>query len=143
MRDENLVGLWDTRPYDYGVMESSWLCLRPDGTGWSAWAVAGGEGSVSHLTWSRPGDDEIEIRYTWTAAGSWLPGEPPALVEIDEEWPDDTLLRTRYAVRLDTPPLAEAPMTTLHLTDAVESACQFALSTRNVDHTDPAAHGRR
>ncbi len=142
MRDENLVGRWDTGPYDYGVMESSWLCLRPDGTGWSACANVGG-GSVSQLDWSCPTEDEIEIRYVWTASGHWSPGEPPALVEIEEEGTDDTVVRTRYSVTLDTPPLAEAPMTTLHLADPVEFAHDFALATRDVDGADPAAgdHG--
>ncbi|WP_091645083.1 hypothetical protein [Micromonospora pallida] len=137
MRDENLAGRWDTGPYDYGVMESSWLCLRPDGTGWSACANVGG-GSVGYLTWSCPADGEIEIRYTWTAFGNWSPGEPPTLVEIDEEGSDDTLVRTRYSITLDTPPLAEAPVTTLHLDDAVEFAHRFALDTRDTDHHDPA-----
>lgn len=142
MRNEDLVGRWDTGPYDYGVMESSWLCLHPDGTGWSAWANVGG-GSVSHLIWSCPAEGEIELRYTWTASGDWSPGAPPTLVEVDEEGPDDTVVRTRYSVRVDTPPLAEAPMITLHLDDSVEFTHRFALSTRDVDRNDPPAPGGR
>ncbi|WDZ82179.1 hypothetical protein [Micromonospora cathayae] len=140
MRDENLVGRWDTGPYDYGVMESGWLALRGDGTGWSAWANVGG-GSVSRLTWSSCGDagtGVLELRYTWTATGDWSPGTPPTLTRVDEEGPDDTVLCTRYTVSVRTPPLAQAPATTLHLAKAVECAHDFALVTREVEPSDPA-----
>ncbi|MEU8209708.1 hypothetical protein AB0B85_10965 [Micromonospora sp. NPDC049044] len=127
MRDENLVGLWDSGPYDYGAMESSWVCLRTDGTGWSAWANAAGGTSVSQLTWTCVEAGEVELRYRWTASGTGRPGTPPELVAIDEEGPDDTLVRTRFAVRPDTPPLAESPVATLHLDEAVEFSRHFAL----------------
>jgi hypothetical protein len=39
---ELLVGLWDSGPYDYGAMESSWLGFLPDGRGWSGWESASG-----------------------------------------------------------------------------------------------------
>ena len=143
MRDENLVGLWDTGPYDYGAMETSWVCLRRDGTGWTAVANVGGV-SVSQLTWGCPCDGEVELRYTWTAFGSyeWLsgvPGAPFTLVEIDEEGPYEELVRTRYSVSLDTPPLADSPVTALHLEESVEFSHRFALVTREADHSGPAA----
>ncbi|MGC5290733.1 hypothetical protein [Micromonospora sp. DT231] len=131
MPDEILVGLWDSGPYDYGALESSWVCLRSDGTGWSAWANAAGGASVSQLSWNCTGDDELELRYRWTASGSGRPGTPPELVDIDEAGPDDTLVRTRFAVHRDTPPLAESPVTSLHLAAAVESAHHFALVARD------------
>ncbi|MEU4399284.1 hypothetical protein [Micromonospora orduensis] len=140
MRDENLVGLWDSGPYDYGSMESSWVCLRGDGTGWTAWANAAGGASISHLTWSCPEEGAVELRYTWTASGSGSPGTPPVLVEINEDGPDHTLVRTRFAVRIDTPPLGELPVTGLHLDESVEGSRRFALMDREVDPTGPLDH---
>ncbi|MCX4472934.1 hypothetical protein OOK41_21910 [Micromonospora sp. NBC_01655] len=137
MRDENLVGLWDSGPYDYGAMESSWVCLRRDGTGWTAWANVGG-GSVSRLTWACPQAGEVELRYAWTASGNWFPGTPPTLVEIDDEGPDDTVVHTRYALSLDTAPLAESPVTTLRFDESVEFCHRFGLVTREVHAADPA-----
>ncbi|MFF3855905.1 hypothetical protein [Micromonospora sp. NPDC002575] len=133
MWDEDLVGLWDSGPYDYGVMESSWVCLRADGTGWSAWANVGGA-SLSQLTWICPQEGKVELRYTWTALGPGFPGTPPALIEVDEEGPDDTLVRTCFAISLDTPPIGGPPVTTLHFEESVESCRRFGLLTREVDH---------
>lgn len=127
MRNENLVGLWDSGPYDYGSMESSWIYLRSDGTGWSAWANAAGGASVSRLTWSCPQEAEVELRYIWTVSGTGSPGAPPELVDIDEEGPDDTLVRTRFSICMDSPPLSESPVTALHLEEAVEFSRRFAL----------------
>ncbi|KXK60546.1 hypothetical protein AWW66_18320 [Micromonospora rosaria] len=132
MRDGNLVGLWDSSLYDYGVMESSWVCLRPDGTGWSAWANAGGA-ATSRLRWSCPGDGEVELRYTWTAEGRFAPGAPPFLVDVDDEGPDDTVVRTRFRVGPDTPPLSASPVTCLHVEEGIEYCHQFALVTRDVE----------
>ncbi|GAB3958560.1 hypothetical protein [Micromonospora vulcania] len=139
MRDADLVGLWDSGPYDYGSMESSWLCLRGNGTGWTAWANAAGGASVSQLTWSCPHEAELELRYTWTASGTGFPGTPPTFVEVDEEGPDDALVRTRYLVRIDTPPLSQVPAVSLDLQESVEFARRFALVTR--DPTDPDSAG--
>ncbi|MFF0154346.1 hypothetical protein [Micromonospora sp. NPDC005203] len=136
MPDEILVGLWDSGPYDYGALESSWVCLRSDGTGWSAWANAAGGASVSQLSWNCPEDGVLELRYHWTASGSGRPGTPPDLVDIDEEGPDDSLVRTRFVVRRDTPPLLDSPVTGLHLDAAVEFSHRFAIVTR--DLADPA-----
>ncbi|MFI6263637.1 hypothetical protein [Micromonospora sp. NPDC051006] len=129
MRDDRLVGMWTTEPYDYGVMESSWLALRPDGTGWSAWANAGGA-TVSHLAWDCPADGEVELRYEWWASGVWPPGNPPWLIDVDEEGPDETVIRTRYSVNVETPPLADSPLTVVHLDPDVEYSSRYALVTR-------------
>lgn len=132
MWDERLVGLWDSDPYDYGAMESSWLCLRGDGTGWTAWANAAGGASLSQLTWSCPQADEIELRYVWTASGIGSPGAPPTFAEIDEEGPDDLRIRTTFTVGVDTPTVGGPPVMTLHLAESVECAHRFALRTRAV-----------
>ncbi|MGC4804534.1 hypothetical protein [Micromonospora sp. DT233] len=94
-------------------MESSWLCLRGDGTGWTGWANAARGASVSQVTWGCPQEGALELRYTWTASGTGVPGAPPTLVDIDEEGPDDLLVRARFIVSVDTPPLDDAPVTML------------------------------
>jgi hypothetical protein len=48
--DEDLVGLWDSTPFDYGVMESSQLGLLADGTGWGVWSNFGGGMELTLLT---------------------------------------------------------------------------------------------
>ncbi|MFI6761858.1 hypothetical protein ACIBF5_22225 [Micromonospora sp. NPDC050417] len=132
MRDENLVGLWDSSPYDYGSMESSWVCLRRDGTGWTAVANTG-SAAVSQLTWDCSAEGEVELRYTWTASGSWAPGTPFILAEVDEEGPYDERVRTRYSVGTDMAPMADSPATALRLEESVEFTQRFALMTRDTD----------
>ncbi|WP_343450597.1 hypothetical protein [Micromonospora oryzae] len=134
MWDVNLVGLWDSGPYDYGVMEASWICLRGDGTGWSAWANAAGGASLSQLTWICPHEGQVELRYTWTASGTGSPGALPALIEVDEEGPDDTLVRTTFAVSMDTPSIGGPPVMTLHFEESVECSHRYGLLTREADH---------
>ncbi|MFK3978939.1 hypothetical protein ACI2K4_01035 [Micromonospora sp. NPDC050397] len=129
MRDENLVGLWETAPYDYGAMESSWVCLRPDGTGWSAVANLG-SAAVSQLVWDCPVDGEVELRWTWTASGRWAPGTPFVLAETDEEGPYEEVVRTRYATVTETAPFADSPTAALAFEDSVEFCHRFALVTR-------------
>ena len=139
---EDLVGLWESAPYDYGTMESSWLCLRADGTGWSAWANAAGGASISRFTWARPRDGELDLQYHWTASGSWTSDTqtttPPSLIEIDEEGPDHSFIHTGYTIKVDTTPLTEQPITALHLGTAIECAHQFGLATRDPAADDPA-----
>ncbi|MEU6021105.1 hypothetical protein [Micromonospora sp. NPDC047134] len=69
----------------------------------------------------------MEFQYIWTVSGTASPGTPPELVDIDEEGPDDTLVRTRFSICMDTPPLSESPVKTLHLEEAVEFSRRFAL----------------
>jgi hypothetical protein len=140
---EDLVGLWGSGPYDYGSMESSWLCLRPDGTGWSAYANAGGGASVSRLTWRCPRDGELELQYHWTVSGTWATferPESPNLVRVDDESPDDSLVRTRYTISAGAAPCAEEPVTGLHLDEYVDFAADFALVSRDASMDDPAGN---
>jgi hypothetical protein len=59
--DEDLVGLWDSTPFDYGVMESSQLGLLADGTGWGVWSNVGGGMELTLLTWRRRHMGVLEI----------------------------------------------------------------------------------
>jgi hypothetical protein len=139
---EDLVGLWGSGPYDYGSMESSWLCLRPDGTGWSAYANAAQGASVSRLTWTCPRDGELELQYHWTVSGTWATFErrelPPDLVDVHDEGPDDSFVRSRYTIGTGTAPCAGQPVTGLHLDAHVDFATTFALVSRITKLDDPA-----
>jgi hypothetical protein len=130
-----LVGLWDSRPYDYGSMESSSLALLADGTGWSTWQNAAGAMSVSRFTWSCPEIATLELRYTTVISGTWEPGNP-ALARVDEQEPDDTVLRTTYTIRQDTTVMAADPFTALNLADPIEFTCKYGLQTREVQAAD-------
>lgn len=138
-----MVGLWDSGPYDLGVMESSWLCLRADGTGWSCWANVGGS-SASRLTWSCPRAGEVELRYHWTVSGSWHDASRlPAVDEVEEEGPDDLVVRTGYRIAPDTPPVGPT-VTALFLDEAVEFCHRFGLARRDLaDLADLADPTRR
>lgn len=60
-RDEDLIGLWDSSPFDYGVMESSQLGLLAAGTGWGVWSTFGGGVEVTLLKWRRLHIGVLEI----------------------------------------------------------------------------------
>src|SRR5690606_35527416 len=96
-----LIGLWDTHPYDYGLLETSSLVFRGDGTGWSTWENAAGGISVRRFTWRCPSSDTVELRYTVVFTGRYDP-ESTAPMTVDEKGPDTTVLRTRYSVGHDS-----------------------------------------
>src|SRR5256885_4542084 len=126
-----LIGLWDSRPYDYGSMESSSLALLADGTGWSTWQNAGGAMSVTRFTWSCPAAGTLHLRYTTVISGSWQPGNP-SLATIDEQEADDTVLRTTYTIDPDVTVMAADPFTALHLADPIEFSRSYALARREI-----------
>lgn len=64
MQAEELIGLWDSAPLDFGATESTRLALLPNGRGWTAVAGPAGETRVRELTWDCPKPDLIELRYT-------------------------------------------------------------------------------
>jgi hypothetical protein len=116
---DELIGLWDSAPFEYGAMEATMLALLPDGRGWSEWANSGGALQVRRLTWVVPRPDVLELRYD---------------LEIDVttgEWePDNEFVRTRYS-------LSE---TELRLSELVDYARQFALKKRDVAVTDDPSY---
>lgn len=64
MQPEELIGLWDSAPLDFGATESTRLALLPDGGGWTAVAGPGGTPRVRELAWDCPKPDVLELRYT-------------------------------------------------------------------------------
>ena len=130
-----LVGLWDTRPYDYGSMESYSLALRADGSGWSTWQNAARAMSVGRFTWNCPEAGTLEIRYTATVSGSWELGRT-GLATIDEQRPDDTVVLTRYTIDQDATPMVTEPFTALHLDRPIEFSRAYALVRRDIHSED-------
>jgi len=133
-----LVGLWDSGPYDYGAMESSSVALLADGSGWSTWANSGGVMSVRRFTWSCPAPGMLRLAYTTEITGPWEPGGL-VLAAVDEQEPDDTVVLTAYTIGSDVTPLAAEPFTALRLAEPVEYVRAYALLRRDVtDADDPA-----
>jgi hypothetical protein len=130
-----LIGLWDSGPHDYGAMESSSLALLADGTGWSTWQNAAQGMSVARFTWSCPAIDTLELRYSSVISGTWEPGKP-GLATVDEQQADRTVLRTTYSLRQDTTAIAAQPFIALHLADSIEFTHTYALERREIHDTD-------
>ena len=108
MQPEELIGLWDSAPYDFGATESTALALVADGSGWTAVSVraagtAGSAARVRQLTWDCPKPDVLEIRYD-----------------------DFEFVRAQYTLREET----------LHLSQDLDSSRQFALTRREVKPDD-------
>jgi hypothetical protein len=116
---EDLIGLWDSAPFEYGVMEATRLALLPDGRGWTELANAGGTPQIRRLAWDVPRPDVIELRYA---------------LEIDvataAQKPDYEFVRSRYSIDEKE----------LRLTELVDNTRQFTLQKRDVDVRDDASH---
>ena len=116
---EDLIGLWDSAPFEYGVMESTRLALLPDGRGWTEPANGGGTLQVRRLTWDVPRPDVIELRYALAID-----------VAAAGQEPDYEFVRTRYSIDEKE----------LRLSELVDNVRQFALQKRDVDVRDDASH---
>jgi len=135
-----LIGLWETCPYDYGSMESSTLALRTDGTGWSTWANIAHAMVVRRFTWNCPAAGALELRYTTLISGTWEAGSA-TLATTDVQGPDDTVLLTTYTIGHDATAMAKDPFTALHLAEPIEFSHNFALARRDVHTKDDPARG--
>lgn len=141
MVDAELVGLWDSGPYDYGAMESSSLALLGDGSGWSGWQNVAGAMSVGRFRWSCPEVGMVELRYSSVVSGSWEPGNP-GFARVEGRRADNTVLRTTYTIGRDTTVMSSGGFTALWLAEPVEFACQYGLRTREVGVADDPSVGR-
>lgn len=112
---DELIGLWDSAPFEYGVMEATMLALLPDGRGWSELANVAGTLQVRRLTWDVSWPGVIELRFTVAID-----------VAAGDHEPDSEFIRARYSV-------SEAE---LRLSEPVEDARQFALKKRDVGVAD-------
>ncbi|WP_067141366.1 hypothetical protein [Microtetraspora malaysiensis] len=141
MYDENLVGLWDSGPYDLGSMETSWLGFLPDGRGWSAWANLAGGMDIGRFRWRCPKPESVELHYEWQAAGGWQGTEDSLrFSSIDSQGSDDEVLNTGYTIRLDVTRAASEPFTALHLEKPVQFCSTYALIRRELSLEDDPVH---
>ena len=133
---DELIGLWDSGPYDYGSMESSRLALLPDGSGWTEWANAGQGMSLALLRWERLDAGQFSLTATHRFSGRWDPERPGVIVcpGPPRLLRDET--RFRYELRQETPPLGNEPVESLRLDRPLEFAQEFALVQRDVTETD-------
>ncbi|MDG4822967.1 hypothetical protein O7635_14025 [Asanoa sp. WMMD1127] len=135
MIDAELVGFWDTRPYDYGVMESSSLVLKADGTGWTEWSNAARAMSVSRFTWDCPRAGTLELRFTTIISGSWAPGQA-GLASIEDHRSDDTVLRTTYAIDRDSTDMVDSDFAAIHFGQPIEFSHDYGLVRRDIHAGD-------
>lgn len=141
MYDENLVGLWDSSPYDLGSMETSWLGFLPDGRGWSAWANLAGGIAVGRFRWDCPEPATLELRYEWQLSGRWKGAKDPLrFSSIGSQEPDDEVLNTGYTIEPDEPLTVSEPFIALHLERLVRFCSTYALIRRALSPEDDPAH---
>jgi hypothetical protein len=105
-----MIGLWDSAPYDFGAGESTALALLADGSGWTLVSTAAARAEdIAPAARVR--------RLTWDCP-------KPEVLEI--HYDDYEFVRAQYSVRTDT----------LHLSQQLDSARQFALTRREVTPAD-------
>ena len=65
VQPEEMIGLWDSAPFDFGATESTRLALLPDGTGWTAVASTphAAPARVRTFAWDCPNPEILELRY--------------------------------------------------------------------------------
>ncbi|MFF5083783.1 hypothetical protein ACFY36_42605 [Actinoplanes sp. NPDC000266] len=135
MSDE-LVGLWDSAPYEYGSMEASCVAFHADGSGWSVWENAGGA-ALTTIRWTRLGPAAVEVVEVETFFGRWESPDPGVRrLVLEDAAPGGDVHELRYEVIEDVPPLAEGPMVALKLAEAYEGSSAYALSRRDVGPDD-------
>lgn len=137
-RDE-LVGLWDSGPYAYGVMESGQLALLPNGTGWSTWSNAAGGMELIRLAWRRLDTAAISIKEIELTSGTWEPDRPNCIITDRPPLPLDDEIRLRYELVRETPPLASTPVQAIKLDRPFMFANAYALARPHVAATDMPA----
>ncbi|MGW3353157.1 hypothetical protein ACWDA3_58550 [Nonomuraea rubra] len=141
MRDETLLGLWDSDPYDYGVMETSWMAFLPDGRGWSAWATFGGEMDVGRFRWHCPEPAVLRLRYECHLAGDWADSDDGFRFDaITSRRPGGDVVTTTYTIGPDETLISEGPITALHLGDHVNFCTTYGLRRRELKIEDDPAH---
>lgn len=129
MQPEEMIGLWNSAPYDFGATESTALALLPDGTGWTAVTGPGpGSGSAEPPTTT---SDAAAASMDATGAPSparvrTLAWDCPKPEILEIRYDDYEFVRAQYTLRADA----------LRLSQQVDSSRQFALSRREVTPAD-------
>ena len=137
-----LVGLWSSDPYDYGVMESTDLVLLADGAGWSALRNVAGVLQVRRLRWGSPSPGVLELAYSVCVSGTWRVEDGRELASVTESEADDERFRVQYTLKTDTTELRDGPFEALWLSEAVDFAAQFGLGRREVSAADDPTYGQ-
>lgn len=123
MHPAELIGQWDSAPYNFGAMETTELALLPDGRGWTRLQNAAGADDVRRLNWDCPKPGVLELRYT-------------LLVSDGRARHDDEFVRAQCTLLTDTPPPSSTSVEALHLSVLVDFARQFGLVRREVSIAD-------
>jgi hypothetical protein len=134
--DEDLVGLWDSTPFDYGVMESSQLGLLADGTGWGVWSNFGGGMELTLLTWRRPHMGVLEILSKELVSGRWEAGRSEQIVSTEPPRLLNTSSRYRYELIREHPPLGDQPVRTLKLDRTLQFTTEYAFVRHAISQAD-------
>ncbi len=133
---DELVGWWDSGPYDHGAMESSELALLPDGTGWAGLRTVGG-GEITLLTWHRPGPATLVIEEHSLVPARWEDGRPGRIVPDGPPEPYRQVTCVGYEIVGERPPLGTEPATVLKFDTAVMFARAFVLLGRDAPPLGP------
>lgn len=141
MHRNELVGLWQSDPYDYGVMESTDLALLPDGTGWTATRNMAGALHLRRLHWRSPEPGALELAYAlWIWGDWWIEQEREHAcirsVELDEE-----SVQVRYTLQTDETVLRDGRFDALWLSEPVDFARAFGIRRRDVSTADDPTSG--
>jgi hypothetical protein len=137
----DLIGLWESTPYDYGSLETCWLGFLQDGRGWSAWATMAGGIDVSRFRWHCPVADVLELHYEWHACGDWQQtGNALTFATITEQEPGGEVVRTGFVIGPDETFMIESPFIALHLELALQFCKDYAFRQRDISLEDDPAH---
>ena len=129
MPADDLIGLWDSAPFDYGSMESSKLALLPDGTGWGEWANAAGGMELILLDWRLAEDGTLEITGRELFSGRWESSHPGHLVHAKPPLLVGTTDQYRYQ-------LVESPSRSLKLAEPLLFTDEYAFVRREITVAD-------
>lgn len=133
---DELVGLWDSAPYDYGAMESSELALLADATGWGTWMSASGAMSVVALRWRRLDPTTIVVTELELTSGSWDPDRRDVILREEPSTALEDITTVRYELVMEIPPLMSAVKRTLKLRPSLMFATTFAYVRANISEAD-------
>lgn len=120
MQPEELIGLWESAPYDFGATDSTTLTLLADGRGWSTTAGGSAPPRVRPLAWDCPKPHVLELRYD-----------------------DYEFVRAQYTLLTDKTMLRPDPFDALHLSQHLDSARQFARADREPAPDDTPGEATR
>ncbi|MET7303530.1 hypothetical protein [Embleya sp. NPDC005575] len=135
--DPELLGLWDSGPYDLGSMENSQVAFLADGDGWTYWHNAAGGQSVGAFRWSNPEPNTLVIREKWDAWGEWRGDEPGWRTMSLSDRPPAV---TRYWINAITVVRGIGPFVGVLFRDPVEGTRGYKLLERTVTARDCPAY---